>query len=146
MPSLRGGDVQSGPSSTQFSASRDGRRVVGVFAPAVRWWPVDQPAAFKELFADSGGRAEYAEFRPGTGELGVRVAGSTTSLGVAPPGHFEIWSLAGPQRVVSPTAGFTRWRVDGTAALDATNLIDPDSGAVTPLPGGAFKIVDVVLF
>ena len=144
-PNLRGGDVQSGPFKTQFSASRDGNRIVAVFAPAVRWWPVDQPGAAKELLADSKGRAEYAEFRPGTGELGVRVLAATVGQGVPPPGHFEIWSLSGQQRVVSPTAGFSRWRVDGTAALDGTNLVDPDSGAVTPLPG-ATKVVDVVRF
>jgi hypothetical protein len=129
-----------------ITASRDGTRIAAVAAPAVRWWPIDQPGAAKELLADSRGRAEYAEFRPGKDELGVRVAAATTALGVPPPGHFEIWSLSGPQRGVSPTAGFSRWRVDGTAALDATNLVDPDTGAVTPLPGGAFKIVDVVRF
>jgi len=129
-----------------ITASRDGARIVAVAAPAVRWWPFDQPGAAKELLADSRGRAEYAEFRPGRDELGVRVAAASASAGVPPPGHFEIWSLSGPQRVVSATAGFSTWRVDGTAALDGTNLIDPGTGAVIPLPGGVFKIVDVVRF
>jgi hypothetical protein len=128
-----------------ITASRDGLRIAAVMAPAVRWWPMDQPSAAKELIADSRGRADFAAFRPGTDELGVSV-GAPTVGGVPPPGHFEIWSLSGQQRVVSATAGFSRWRADGTAAIDGTSLVDPNTGAVTPLPGGAFKIVDVVLF
>ena len=129
-----------------INASRDGLRVVAVAAPAVRWWPMDQPNAAKELIAGSNGRAEYAAFRPGADELGVRVTAASASAGVPPPGHFEIWSLSGEQRIVSTTVGFSFWRADGSAAIDGTVLIDPSSGATTPLPGGAFKIVDVVLF
>jgi hypothetical protein len=128
-----------------ITASRDGLRIAAVMAPAVRWWPMDQPSAAKELIADSRGRADFAAFRPGTDELGVSV-GAPSVGGVPPPGHFEIWSLSGQQRVVSATAGFSRWRADGTAAIDGTSLVDPSTGAVTPLPGGAFKIADVVLF
>lgn len=134
-------------SATAVRASRDGTRVLAVAAPAVRWWPVDQPSAAKEVRADlSRGRAEYAEFRPGTNEIGVSVAAASTGP-VGPPGHFEIWDLSsGKQRVVSPTVGFSRWRADGSAAINGTALVDPDTGATTPLPGGAFKIVEVVLF
>jgi hypothetical protein len=129
-----------------FSASRDGSRIAAAFGPGVRWWPVDQPAAARELLADSKGRAEYAAFRPGSEELGVRVAAASASAGVPPPGHFEIWNVStGKQRVVSPTAGFRFWRVDGSAAIDGSQLIDPDTGAVTQLPG-TFKLVDVVAF
>ena len=92
------------------------------------------------------GRAEYAEFRPGTSEIGVSVAAAGTGA-VGPPGHFEIWDLvSGKQRVVSPTVGFSRWRSDGSAAISGTTLVDPQTGATTPLPGGAFKIAEVVLF
>lgn len=134
-------------SATAVRASRDGTRVLAVAAPVVRWWPVDQPSAAKEVLADlSRGRAEYAEFRPGTTEIGVSVvAASTGPVGL--PGHFEIWDLSsGKQRVVSPTVGFSRWRADGSAAISGTTLVDPETGATTPLPGGAFKIVEVVLF
>ena len=89
-------------SATAVRASRDGTRVLAVAAPAVRWWPVDQPSAAKEVLADlSRGRAEYAEFRPGTTEIGVSVVASSTGP-VGPPGHFEMWDLSsGKQRVVS---------------------------------------------
>ncbi|MDQ2951550.1 MAG: hypothetical protein M3R54_04745 [Chloroflexota bacterium] len=134
-------------SATAVRSSRDGMRVLAVAAPAVRWWPVDEPSAVKEVHADlSRGRAEYAEFRPGTNEIGVSVVASNTGP-VGPPGHFEIWDLSsGKQRVVGPTVGFSRWRADGSAAISGTTLVDPDTGATTPLPGGAFKIVEVVLF
>ena len=129
-----------------FSASRDGSRIAAAFSPGVRWWPVDQPAAAREILADSKGRAEYAAFRPGSEELGVRVAAASASAGVPPPGHFEIWNVStGKQRVVSPTVGFRLWRVDGSAAIESSQLIDPDTGAVTQLPG-TFKLVDVVAF
>ena len=59
----------------------------------------------------------------------------------------EIWNVAtGAQRVVSPTLGFQFWRVDGSAAIDGSNLVDPNTGVTTQLPGGAFKIVATVLF
>jgi hypothetical protein len=132
--------------ATAITASRDGQRIVAVTAPSLRWWPVDQPAAAKQLEADvSRGRAVFAAFRPGADELGVSVVAATVG-GPAPPGHFEIWTLSGPQRVVSPTAGFSFWRVDGSAAIDGSLLIDPASGATTQFPGGAFKIADVVMF
>ena len=67
--------------------------------------------------------------------------------GVPPPGHFEIWNVVtGQQRVVSTTVGFALWRVDGTAALVGSTLIDPTTGATAQLPGGAFKVADVVAF
>ena len=133
--------------STGITASRDGKRIVAVTDPTVRWWPTEQPTAAKELTADSRGRAEYAAFRPGTDELGVNVSAPTASAGVPPPGHLEIWNVTtGAQRVVTPLYGFQFWRVDGSAALQGTNLIDPQTGAVTQLPGGPIKIVDVVRF
>jgi hypothetical protein len=136
----------SGSFNTQISASRDGKRIVAVTAPSLRWWPVDQPAAVKEMSALNNSRVEYAAFRPGADELGVRAGAPSASAGVPPPGHFEIWTLSGQQRVVSPTIGFSFWRVDGTAAIDGSLLVDPATGATTQLPGGAFKIADVVLF
>jgi len=130
-----------------ITASRDGLRIAAVMAPAVRWWPMDQPSAAKELIADSRGRAEYAAFRPGSDELGVQVTAPSTAPGVPPPGHFEIWNtITGKQRGFGPSVGFDRWRVDGSAALSGSFLVDPDTGATTQLPGGAFKIADVVLF
>ncbi len=77
----------------------------------------------------------------------MNVSGPCPSCqGVAPPGHFEIWGLAGQRRIVSAIVGFDRWRIDGTAAIAGTVIIDPASGATTQLPGGAFKIADVVIF
>jgi hypothetical protein len=130
-----------------LTASRDGTRIATTFEHrAVRWWNLDQPSAMKELMAPNNSGVEYAAFRPGRDEIGVDATAPVTGGGVPPPGHFEIWSLSGPQRVVSTTVGFALWRVDGTAALMGTLLIDPDTGATTQLPGGAFKIVDVVAF
>jgi len=139
------------------TASRDGLRIAAVFSPgpdagnmSVRWWPMDQLAAAKTISAPPGTRIDTASFRPGSpDELGVNVGPPCcpAGQGVPPPGHFEIWNaVTGKQRLVSPTVGFQFWRVDGTAALQGSSLIDPDTGAVTQLPGGAFKIVDVVLF
>ena len=147
---VRGSDVERTPMQgahlASFSASRDGSRIAAAFPPAIRWWPIDQPRAAKELLADSKGRAEYAAFRPGSDELGVSVGAASASAGVPPPGHFEIWNVStGTQRVVSPTAGFSVWRVDGSAALYGNELIDPNTGVVTQLPG-TFKLVDVVAF
>ena len=130
-----------------LTASRDGTRIAAVHTSAVAWWPMDQPAAAKELRADSKGRAEYAAFRPGTDELGVSVSAPSTAAGVPPTGHFEIWNVAtGAQRVVSSTVGFSLWRVDGSAAIIGSLLVDPASGATSQLPGGPFKIADVVMF
>ena len=131
--------------STAITASRDGTRIVAVTAPSLRWWPVDQPGAAKEMTAQSNSRVESAAFRPGADEIGVRAGAPSASAGVPPPGHFEIWTLSGQQRVVSPTIGFSFWRVDGSAAIDGSLLIDPANGATTQLPGGAFKIADVVM-
>ena len=136
------------------TASRDGLRIAAVFSPgpdagslSVRWWPMDQPGAAKEIVADSRGRAEYAAFRPGApDELGVRVVPPTVG-GAPPPGHFEIWNVStGRQRGLGPTVGFQFWRVDGSAAIDGSSLIDPSNGATVQIPGGAFKIVDVIAF
>ena len=130
-----------------LTASRDGSRIATTFEHrAVRWWDIDQPSAMKELTAQNNSGVDYAAFRPGRDEIGVNATAPVTAGGVPPPGHFEIWSLSGQQRVVSPTVGFAFWRVDGTAALVGTLLIDPETGATTQLPGGAFKIVDVVAF
>ena len=130
-----------------ITASRDGLRIAAVLAPAVRWWPMEQPSAGKTIESDQRGRAEFAAFRPGTDELGVSVSAPSTAPGAPPPGHFEIWNATtGRQRVVSPTIGFQFWRVDGTAAISGATLIDPESGATAPLPGGEFKIADVVAF
>ena len=147
---IRSGAIErtpiNAPILVQLRGSRDGSRILVVIGPGLRWWPMDQPAAGRDLQPDSKGRAEYAEFRPGTNEIGVSVAAASTGA-VGSPGHFEIWDLSsGKQRVVSPTVGFSRWRADGSAAISGTTLVDPDTGATTPLPGGAFKIVEVVLF
>jgi len=126
-----------------FSASRDGLRIVVSIETSLRWWPVDQPSAAKELMAQPGETLGHAEFRPGADELGV---------GVAEGGRFEIWTLTGARRVVaSRAAGFLRWRVDGSAAIAASDpfavlLIDPVTGATTPLPGGGFPVAEVVMF
>ena len=126
-----------------FSASRDGLRIVVSIETSLRWWPVDQPSAAKELMAQPGETLGHAEFRPGADELGV---------GVAEGGRFEIWTLTGARRVVaSRAAGFLRWRVDGSAAIASSDpfavlLIDPVTGATTPLPGGGFPVAEVVMF
>jgi hypothetical protein len=131
-----------------FSASRDGTRIVGAFPPAIRWWPTEQPSAVTEITALNNSRAEFAAFRPGSDELGVNAGAPSAGPGVPPPGHFEIWSPDGKtQRVVSTTASFTYWRSDGSAAFDGGGqLIDPNTGATTPLPGGAVKIAATVMF
>ena len=135
-----------GVAYSALTASRDGTHIVTTFEHrAVRWWEIDQPSAMKELTAPNNSGVDYAAFRPGRDEIGVNATAPVTGGGV-PPGHFEIWSLSGPQRVVSTTVGFAFWRIDGTAALMGTLLIDPDTGATTQLPGGVFKIVDVVAF
>ena len=80
---------------------------------SVRWWPVDQPTAAKDLMAQPGERLGHAEFRPGADELGV---------GVAEGGRFKIWTLTGARRVVaSRAAGFLHWRVDGSAAIASSD-------------------------
>jgi hypothetical protein len=138
------------------TASRDGLRVAAVFSPgpdasaaSVRWWPMDQLAAAKNINAPTGMRLEIASFRPGSpDELGVSVGAPCcpAGQGVPPPGHIEIWNVStGQQRVVSTTAGFALWRADGTAAIQGSTLIDPATGATSTMPG-AFKVVDVVLF
>jgi len=135
--------ISPNPNVASFTASRDGLRVVLSLPTSVRWWPVDQPNAAKELAAQPGETLGHAEFRPATDEIGV---------GVADGGRFEIWTLTGQRRVVaSRVAGFLRWRVDGTAAIASSDpyavvLIDPVSGATTPLPGGGFPVADVVMF
>jgi hypothetical protein len=139
------------------TASRDGLRVVAVFSPgpdagvaSIRWWPIDQLGAAKTINAPTGMRLEIASFRPGSpDELGVSVGPPCCAAGqgVPPPGHFEIWNVAtGQQRVVNANVGFALWRADGSAALIGATLIDPVTGGTTQLPGGAFKIADVVLF
>jgi hypothetical protein len=131
-------------SLTRISASRDGRRVVLSSDTSVRWWPVDQPAASRELAAQQGETLGRAEFRPGSDELGVDRTG--------PGGQFEIWSLSGMRRVVATrVTGFVHWRIDGTAAIaspgpDSVVLIDPATGTMTPLPGGGFPVADVLMF
>lgn len=125
----------------QIGASRDGRRIVLSSSTSVRWWPVDQPAAAKELVAASGDTLGHVEFRPGTDEIGVNAGG-----------RFEIWTLDGQRRVAATRVGdFDHWRVDGTAAITSPGpntvlLVDPATGATTPLPGGGFPVADVVLF
>lgn len=129
------------PGIGRFSVSRDGSRVVAAFADSIRWWPVDQPSAARDLQAGAGQKINGAEFRPGADEIGV-------DLGSA----FEIWTLAGDRRVVPTRArGFIHWRVDGTAAImssdpSAVYLVDPQSGTMTALPGGGFPVTEVVLF
>ena len=110
---------------------------------------MDQPAAAKTIGAPPGTRIDMASFRPGSpDELGVNVGPPCCLEGrVPPPSHFEIWNVVtGQQRVVSTTVGFSSWRVDGSAAIEGSLLIDPANGATTQLPGGAFKIAEVVLF
>lgn len=128
------------PNVASFSASRDGERIVVSMQTSVLWWPVDQPSAAKELPSGPGEFVDHAEFRPGADEIGVRAGG-----------RFEIWTLTGQRRVVAVgAAGFVHWRVDGSAAIASSDsytavLIDPATGATTPLPGvGALS--DVVMF
>lgn len=129
------------PNVDSFSASRDGLRIVVSFPTSVRWWPVDQPSAAKDLTAQAGESLGHAELRPGTNELGVDVGS-----------RFEIWALTGGRRIVANSfQGFVHWRVDGSAAIassepSAVLLIDPVTGATTPLPGGGFPLADVVMF
>jgi dipeptidyl aminopeptidase/acylaminoacyl peptidase len=125
-----------------FSASRDGRRIVVSAMTSIRWWPVDQPSAVTELQSQPGELLGHAEFRPGADEIGVHVPEG---------GRFEIWTLTGQRRVVATAVGaFVHWRVDGSAAIASSDpytavLIDPATGATTPLPGvGALS--DVVMF
>jgi hypothetical protein len=143
-----------GGSYGPVTASRDGLRIAAVSRPgpdvgdpSVRWWPMEQPSAAKTIAAEKG-RPELAAFRPGSpDEIGLSVTAPCVGCPGVPPQHFEIWNIAtGQQRVVSPSVGFQFWRVDGTAAIDGNLLIDPSTGATTQLPGGAFKIVDVVMF
>jgi hypothetical protein len=131
------------PGVASFSASRDGLRVVVSLPAAVRWWPLDQPNAMKDLPAQPGETLGRAEFRPGSDELGVEVPEG---------GRFEIWTLTGQRRVVASRVGnFRAWRADGTAAFGSPDptvvlLIDPTTGATTPLPGGGFPIAATVMF
>lgn len=135
--------INPSPGVASFVASRDGQRIVVSLSTSVRWWQVDQPSAAKDLPAQPGETLGHAEFRPGADELGV---------GVPEGGRFEIWTLAGQRRVVASRVGnFLHWRVDGTAAMaspdpTAVLLIDPATGATTPLPGGGFPVADVVMF
>jgi hypothetical protein len=141
-----------GGSGGPIIASRDGLRVAAVITfapevpPAVSWWPMDQPGTRNDIATKSNGRVELAAFRPGApDELGVSV--TAPSVGGPVPPHFELWNVtSGMQRVVTTTVGFEFWRVEGSAAISGTTLIDPASGQTTTLPGGAFKIADVVLF
>jgi len=129
------------PGVASFGASRDGLRILVSSSTSVRWWPVDQPSAAKDLTAQPGESLGYAEFRPGTDELGVDVGRG-----------FEIWTLTGGRRVVGNSfQGFRHWRVDGSAAITTSDpsavlLIDPATGVMTPLPGGGFPVADVVGF
>ena len=144
--------TQLGGAGGPITASRDGLRVAAVITPApevgptVSWWPMDQPSARKDIVILNSSRVEFAAFRPGApDELGVRA--QAPSVGGPVPAHFELWNVAtGAQRAVSTTIGFEFWRVDGSAAIAGTTLIDPSTGATTPLPGGAFKVAEVVLF
>lgn len=73
------------PGVASFSASRDGLRIVVSIETSIRWWPVDQPSAAKELMAQPGERLGHAEFRPGADELGVGVAeGGASRSGHSP--------------------------------------------------------------
>ena len=123
-----------------FTASRDGHRIAGAIDSDIRWWPIDEPNKFRVIPGTAGERLWHIEFRPGMDELGVQVGPDGA------PARFEIWRLAGQRRVVNATVGFEHWRVDGTAALVGTSLVDADTGAVTPLPGGDFMIAAAVLF
>lgn len=141
---LQRAPVAPGLALTAFSSSRNGLRVLVSNATGVRWWPTDQPAAAQDLPAGPRETLGHAEFRPGVdAEIGVEVLSG---------GRFDIWTLAGPRRVVAErVAGFIHWRVDGTAAITSSDpntvlLIDPTSGAMTPLPGGGFPVADVVAF
>jgi hypothetical protein len=135
--------ISPNPNSDSFSASRDGLRVVVSLSTGLRWWPVDQPSAAKDLPGQPGEKLGRAEFRPGTDDLGVEVPEG---------GRLEIWTLTGQRRVVASRVGnFIHWRADGTAAIaspgpDTVLLVDPTTGATTPLPGGGFPVADVVLF
>lgn len=127
---------------TLFDASRDGERVLVSQDAGVRWWPVDQPGAAKDL-SGGGARIGRAEFRPGADEIGVEVPEG---------GKLEVWSLSGQRRVVAERVGtFLHWRVDGTAAITSPDpttvlLVDAATGTTIPLPGGGFPVADVVLF
>lgn len=130
----------TGRSVTSISASRDGTRVLQSDPTLLRWWPVDQPADVHDL-SRPGDSLGHAEFRPGFDEVGVDVGR-----------NFEIWSLTGQRRVVGTSfQGFRFWRVDGSAAIVSSDqsgvfVMDPATGTLMPLPGGAFPAANAVLF
>jgi len=126
----------------KFDASRDGQRILMNRQTSLRWWPVGSPSAAKDL-PGRGDQIAYAEFRPGADEIGVDVPAG---------GRFEIWTLDGAVRVVATrVTGFSHWRADGTAAIVSPDpntvlLLDPNTGATVPLPGGGFPVLETVLF
>src|SRR5260221_6318221 len=110
-----------------FSASRDGLRILVSFPTSLRWWPMDQPSAAKELSAQPGESLGHAELRPGADELGVDVGT-----------RFEIWTLTGGGRGVAHSLqGVRRWRADGSAAITSSDppaalLVAPRTAPLAP--------------
>lgn len=143
--SLERTDLKTGASISSFTATRDGHRIAGAIGSDIRWWPIDEPLKARVIPGTSGDVLLNIAFRPGMDEIGVQV-GHGLSGGGATPARFEIWSLTGQRRLVSASAGFERWRVDGSGALAGTSLIDPATGAITQLPGGPFIVAAAVLF